>query len=477
MADALPKDVAACNRGLVVAPAGCGKTHLITEAVQHCTGRQLVLTHTHAGVKAIRDRMVRFCIPRERYLVCTIDSFALRYATAFPTVSGWTTQQPQGDEWGRLQPSATKLLKENFVESVVRASYTGIFVDEYQDCTVGQHELILQLASVLPCRVFGDPLQSVFWEVNKDQTLPWNRVEDSFELIGNLTHPHRWTGANERLGWWLLEIRQSLLAGEEINLANVPGVTIQLCEPNQQLQIAACQSFLKLDGESIIAFRKWRGNCHYLAGRLNNAFTTFEDAQCEDLLGWARRIEKTAGVDRVRLLIKFAEKWLARLPKQPIRAVLEAVVKRRRNRARRPDLIRLFDGLVGVRDSADYGCIVPVLDAFESLEEIPVFKSREVWSGLRHAVMNSSPSSGQSLYEAAWHHRDIVRRSGRHPARRCLATPLLVKGLQCDHALILDSRDFQDAESLYVCLTRACKSVTVLTPSSTLRPYRAAALH
>jgi len=477
MADALPKDVAACKRGLVVAPAGCGKTHLITEAVQYCTGRQLVLTHTHAGVKAIRDRMTRFSIPRERYLVCTIDSFALRYATAFPTLSGWTTQQPQGDEWSSLQPSATKLLKENFVESVLRASYAGIFVDEYQDCTVGQHELVLQLASVLPCRVFGDPLQSVFWEVNKDQTLPWNRVEDSFELIGDLTHPHRWTEANERLGWWLLEIRPSLLAGQEINLAGAPGVIVQQCESNQQLQLAACQSFLKLEGESIIAFRKWRPHCHYLAGRLNNAFIAFEDAQCEDLLEWARKIEKTEGADRVRLLIKFAEKWLTRLPAKSIDAVVEAVVNRKRNRARRPDLIRLFDGLLSVRDNADFSTIIPVLDAFESLQEIPVFKSREVWFGLRNAALNSNSSSGRSLYEAAWHHRDVVRRSGRHPARRCIATPLLVKGLECDHALILDSKDFQDAESLYVCLTRASRTVTVLSPSSTLKVQRASSLH
>ena len=44
------KNFAGCDRGLVVAPAGCGKTHLIAEAVGHAKGKQLVLTHTHAGV-------------------------------------------------------------------------------------------------------------------------------------------------------------------------------------------------------------------------------------------------------------------------------------------------------------------------------------------------------------------------------------------------------------------------------------------
>jgi AAA domain-containing protein len=474
MADPLPKDVAACRRGLVVAPAGCGKTHMITEAVQCCAGRQLVLTHTHAGVKAIRDRMARFCVPRERYLVSTLDSFALRYASAFPSLSGWTTQQPHGNEWGELQPCAAKLFKENFVESVLRASYAGVFVDEYQDCTIDQHKLVLELASVLPCRVFGDPLQSVFWEVNKGQTLPWNRVEENFSLIGDLNHPHRWADRNEHLGRWLLEIRPSLLAGSEIELSKAPGVTVQQCNPDQQIQLAACLNSLRRDDETIIAFRKWRQHCHYLAGRLNNAFNTFEDAQCEDLLGWTRKIGDATGSDRVRGLITFAEKWLTKLPTNAVRAVGKSVVDNRQNRARRDDLIRLFDSLASVRDDSNALRIVAVLDAFESLQERPVFKSREVWSGLRKAASSSNAASGQSLFEVAWHHRDIIRRSGRHPAKHCLATPLLVKGLECDRALILDSRDFPDAESLYVCLTRACKSITILTPSATLKTYRAA---
>ena len=108
-----------------------------------------------------------------------------------------------------------------------------------------------------------------------------------------------------------------------------------------------------------------------------------------------------------------------------------------------------------MRDDSNALRIVAVLDAFESLQEGPVFKSREVWSGLRKAASSSNAASGQSLFEVAWHHRDIIRRSGRHPAKHCLATPLLVKGLECDHALILDSRDFPDAESLYV-LPNAC---------------------
>ena len=48
--------LAESSRTSVIAPAGYGKTHLIAAAVgKERFGRQLLLTHTHAGVRAIRD--------------------------------------------------------------------------------------------------------------------------------------------------------------------------------------------------------------------------------------------------------------------------------------------------------------------------------------------------------------------------------------------------------------------------------------
>jgi hypothetical protein len=35
-------------------------------------------------------------------------------------------------------------------------------VDEYQDCSLDQHELICLLSEILPCRILGDPLQGIF---------------------------------------------------------------------------------------------------------------------------------------------------------------------------------------------------------------------------------------------------------------------------------------------------------------------------
>ena len=76
----------------VVAPAGHGKTEVIAK-VAALGNRTLVLTHTHAGVHAIRARLKRLGVPTARAAVETVASWSTRYAYAFPGVA----QHPPGD--------------------------------------------------------------------------------------------------------------------------------------------------------------------------------------------------------------------------------------------------------------------------------------------------------------------------------------------------------------------------------------------
>jgi hypothetical protein len=66
--------------GYVLAPAGFGKTHLIAESVGRAERRQLVLTHTFAGVSAIRRKMRLLRVPASLFQIDTIASWTLRLA-------------------------------------------------------------------------------------------------------------------------------------------------------------------------------------------------------------------------------------------------------------------------------------------------------------------------------------------------------------------------------------------------------------
>lgn len=95
------------GKGYVIAPAGFGKTHLIAMAVQASSRRQLVLTHTYAGVNAIRRKMQLLRALPSQYQIDTIASWALRTCLCFPKTSKWTKDRPAGEDWDKLYVACT----------------------------------------------------------------------------------------------------------------------------------------------------------------------------------------------------------------------------------------------------------------------------------------------------------------------------------------------------------------------------------
>ena len=56
----------ACDRGLLIAPAGHGKTTAIADCLNLCPDDscQLVLTHTHAGIASLKKKFKEKKVPR-----------------------------------------------------------------------------------------------------------------------------------------------------------------------------------------------------------------------------------------------------------------------------------------------------------------------------------------------------------------------------------------------------------------------------
>src|SRR5687768_9665349 len=135
------------NRAFVIAPAGCGKTELITQSVHHDSGhRSLVLTHTYAGVDSLRKRLKAIGAKASSYEVDTIAGWSLRLAVSFPSTSGIITERPLNEQWNDVYRAASRILLIRAIRTVVRASFDSVYVDEYQDCSPLQHDIVLKLA-------------------------------------------------------------------------------------------------------------------------------------------------------------------------------------------------------------------------------------------------------------------------------------------------------------------------------------------
>lgn len=90
MASAAVDAMLGSQRAFAVAAAGCGKTELLGQVVaDERSGRQLVLTHTHAGVAAIKKRLTDMHVPHDKFYLDTIAGWCLRYGAAYPAISGY----------------------------------------------------------------------------------------------------------------------------------------------------------------------------------------------------------------------------------------------------------------------------------------------------------------------------------------------------------------------------------------------------
>jgi hypothetical protein len=216
MSNALCEALGRARSGFVQAPAGCGKTETIAKTVGlYCDGCQLILTHTHAGVDALRHRFRRHGVPSRKYHLDTIAGWAWSWVRMYPTNAGYVGSTDLAD-WASVYPAMLNLLQKPFVQQGISNSYSGVLVDEYQDCTSPMHAMIAEVNRMLPCRVLGDDLQGIFGF--NEELVDWSDVASTFSNnLGTLETPHRWTkeGNNEELGRWLLGARDAFRADRE----------------------------------------------------------------------------------------------------------------------------------------------------------------------------------------------------------------------------------------------------------------------
>lgn len=469
----MPDDVAASLassvRGAMIAPAGCGKTWTIARAVtDHCRGRDLVLTHTHAGVDAIRRRLLQFRCPPARVHVDTIAGWCLRLATAFPATSRLPTPKPRSNaEYSEVYSSAARMLQMRPHREVLQASYTSVYVDEYQDCTKEQHAVILSIADAVPCRVVGDPLQSIF-NFSDRPVVDWNAdVGQQFPPVPGPIEPQRWLNTNPDLGDWLLHIRPRLEQGGAIDLAGAPVKLIQVSDPRflRAAQLQACSEAADDADSRVVAIHNGHQQAYKLASQLRGRYSCVEVVDLNELFSAAEEIDQTRGAQCALAVLDFAELCFTAVG-PAMRTHRESIASGKATRSRKLSEQRAALDAVAAEASPE-----SVANALTALQAIPkaVLYRRELFDEMRRACRAVAEGEANSFAEAAWIVRNRTRQRGRRFPRCAMGTTLRVKGLEFDHAVVLAPGKY-DAQNLYVALTRGARRVTVISASSTITP-------
>lgn len=114
----------------IVAPAGHGKTEMITELVINGTGKQLLLTHTNAGVDAITKRLMKNGISKEKYTVSTIAAFCIKWCVSYSysaqfdkNLSPLNGREESKKYYDQLYCGAKRIFERTWAGKVLQSSY------------------------------------------------------------------------------------------------------------------------------------------------------------------------------------------------------------------------------------------------------------------------------------------------------------------------------------------------------------------
>ncbi len=470
---------ASLSRGSIVAAAGCGKTEQIALAAKIAEGRRLILTHTHAGVDALRSRLKKHKVPSDKYHVDTIAGWCLWYVTSFPQRSGYLSNNTTLDvDWNVVYQAAARLIESGTVKTVLAASYSGVFVDEYQDCTDLQHQVIKAIADYLSVCVFGDRLQAIF-DFKGQKPVDWD--SDVFPVFGKakeMTRPWRWMKAgNDDLAKWLVSVRDSIEKKGVVDLRNRPRRCVSweelpLGDPQSQQQkiIGVCKSRLGKVGDGSMVLigdpAKISSRADLAQKLASSGFSNIEPISCERLYEFTKKIEAATGFMRLEQALDFIGDCMTQSEKSEyLKAVKSHQSGRKAGASKFGSLIAKG---IAVAECVTDEALIELMEGFRNRENTRLFR-REMFYAMLSALRSKSTGQHNNLTDAIWQAQNRTRHIGRTISKRSIGSTLLVKGLEFDHAVIVHTENMS-RKDWYVALTRATTSLTILSPSECFSP-------
>jgi len=485
------KDYIDCKRGVLIAPAGHGKTTTIADCLLQCPteSRQLVLTHTHAGIASLREKFRKNNIPSSKYQLDTITGFAQRYVLSFLGTSALPNEENK-DYFGIVIEKCHTLMLSKVIQTIVKASYDGIFVDEYQDCTIDQHNLILAIAEDLPLHLLGDPLQGIFSFENKP-LVDFDKDLSDFTVFDTLKHPWRWNKTNPLLGQCILNIKEKLLANAPIELKNNPKADFYViansstddkykCLRNIIRQhdcnslLIVCPSYYERNKYGKLLPKgnlKDRIEIKQRIGYTNSfkildAIDSKEYYKCakdiDSLIEKIRKGSKIRMIAKLYTILKNLHLNLTEI-KQWIDKDKNLIVhKKKENAALSATLIELFENF---ETDKTLNSLQNVITFIVGLPKIKCYHTnfyRSIDKSFDIARTNDiSMLSAMQLLKTRERHQ------GRKIKGRCIGTTLLTKGLEFDTVVLWEAHKFADAKNFYVAISRACKKLIIMTDLNT----------
>lgn len=497
----------AYNKSLLISPAGYGKTYTIVECIKKVEGKSLILTHTHAGISAIKKRLKIEGISTEEYQVETITSYAQKYVKSYYTGNDLPKQDTK-EYWPVILAKAEELFKNLHIKDVIKNSYKKLFVDEYQDCTLSQHKMILAISEILQTHILGDQLQGIM-EFNEELVNFNNDLQD-FVKVPELETPYRWSnnGNNRELGDFLKDVREKLYKCmtktefEHINLKDIKNPPFYFIKTTEDID--SIDFKIKIDSLYRKALNKLINNAdnkpefnnllilvpEYIKDGIPKGKVN-ERAKLKNTIDYTHQLFLLEAIDDESFysIAKIIDDLINNISaaRTPIKIIRERLLNKFFNKTEisewinNQNVVKNRQGTLKEKsDKLNF-----LVDTFikiptkENLYNLVRFLYKDLkFKVKRHSLFKSildcllTEDAEKSVYDAMVKQRNRIRRVGRKIEGKCIGTTALTKGLEFDTVAILDAHNFVCPKNLYVALTRASKKLIIFSKEEILMPYK-----
>ena len=494
MSEEIPVEFLDSKRAFLIAPAGYGKTHTIVSCVKKlsCEKPILILTHTHAGVAALKAKMSKQGVERDRYRIDTISSFIQRYVLSFYKQSEIGPQEDSRNYFPNVLDKSIILFQKPTIKRIFIESYSHLFVDEYQDCSKKQHKLVEILARYLPTHLFGDPLQGIF-DFGEDSSVKFPDDFKNFQPFDFLQTPYRWmvNGNSATLGAKIKEYREILEINDAICIES---------DVDSNLEVV-CHERITDANEQEVLYNQLREKIRLLdTDSVLIIMPSFMETRRRGLIDDRANMLRRFNVEHQFNLVEAIDDKAYYQCAHHIDALIEDVPSPSIN----DDYLKIKDyfkelsfdhraidlwfnssGLIskrGIEEKAFSNNLKRLCDQFiekrnlQSFLELLAFfyktnrrnikrpdLARQVLKSLEYAIENNT-----SVYEAMVKTKNHIRRNGRKIYGKCFGTTLLTKGLEFDAVILLYADKIEDKRNFYVAISRACKNLIIFTESNQL---------
>lgn len=437
--------------GIVIAPAGCGKTETIINIIKDYNGDKkiLVLTHTNAGVENIKKRLKTNNVLNKKYYIFTIASFCTRYAKSFKTLS-----KIKDESYIQYYYGMNTLLDNKNIRNIIKMTYSLMLVDEYQDCNFIQHEVIKKISKILHYKIFGDPLQAIY---NFDgPCIDFNKIIDNdYKMLGYMNYPWRWKYNNLDMGNWIMESRIKLENNNNDIYENIPkGVEIFYYKNYKDL-IKKSYDLLKIKGKKVILC-DYEEKANSLCKKLGGQFFFQEEIECKRLKKFTQLIKSKNEIEILKELINIIKDSYTNFATY-YETIIKKILKNDFDFKKIKKDKEFADIFVEIKENFKIIKLLNIINYIEKDNRLRLYR-KELWNVLKILICEVSKNQLKQPNEILTEIRNSQILNEKFKYTKLVSRILLVKGLEFENVLLVDPEKLSK-ELLYVGISRPTKKL------------------